>query len=417
MKKTFMSLALAFCLILAMCPTAFASSETDPYGFYYDEASAGRTMYEYYVYDRREDSHVIAKIFYSVGNSIYTENGVLVSSASAGSGALYNGFATNGDFYFITNTGALVRVDSAGRQSIQYSSGAISLIYNSDDLADVVQTTSGNKYLSSLTAAPSGNPGSTPGNNNNNPSGSKTSRVEIYTNSSGEMVRNAYELGNLKLSIIVSKDGKSVLNDTYGVRLSDTLKGAKFLGFDTSYNVYLYEKNGTLYRFTFGNWYSAECVKLDSQFKTFRTDTNGFISTIITEKSTYTISQLTDTQNNKWVAKETYAVVKDTYATLYTKGTVESNTLTLIDGSLSLNGTVVAPKIVTGLITSTIDDFGFISDKEFCYIREKMVFICSIYDHPENGWLYCTDAVSFNTDKVGLVNQVVLKNGTTLNIR
>lgn len=411
-----MSLALAFCLIIGMCPTAFASSETDPYGFYYDEASLGRTMYEYYVYDRREDSHIIAKTFYSIGNSVYTGNGDLVTNSSAGSGALYNGFATNGDFYFITSSGSLIRVDSAGRQSVQYSSGAISLSYTSDDLAEIVQTTSGNKYLSNLSGAPSGTPG-TPGNNNNNKPGSKTSRVEMYTNTSGEMVRDAYELGNLKVSIVVSKDGKSVLNATYGVRLSDTLKGAKFLGFDTSYNVYLYEKNGTLYRFTFGNWYSAECVRLDSKFKTFRTDQNGFISTIITEKSSYTIGQLTDTVNNKWVAKETYAVVKDTYTTLYTKGSVESNTLMWDDGSLYLNGIVVAPKIVAGLITSNIGDFGFISDKEFCYIRENMVFICSIYDRPEDGWCYCTDAKSLRTNDVGLVNQVVLRNGSILNIR
>lgn len=411
-----MSLALAFCLIIGMCPTAFASSETDPYGFYYDEASLGRTMYEYYVYDRREDSHIIAKTFYSIGNSVYTGNGDLVTSTSAGSGALYNGFATNGDFYFITSSGSLIRVDSAGRQSVQYSSGAISLSYTSDDLAEIVQTTSGNKYLSNLSGAPSGTPG-TPGNNNNNKPGSKTSRVEMYTNTSGEMVRDAYELGNLKVSIVVSKDGKSVLNATYGVRLSDTLKGAKFLGFDTSYNVYLYEKNGTLYRFTFGNWYSAECVRLDSKFKTFRTDQNGFISTIITEKSSYTIGQLTDTVNNKWVAKETYAVVKDTYTTLYTKGSVESNTLMWDDGNLYLNGIVVAPKIVAGLITSNIGDFGFISDKEFCYIRENMVFICSIYDRPEDGWCYCTDAKSLRTNDVGLVSQVVLRNGSILNIR
>ncbi len=416
MKKTIMSLALAFCLIIGMCPTAFASSETDPYGFYYDEASLGRTMYEYYVYDRREDSHIIAKTFYSIGNSVYTGNGDLVTSTSAGSGALYNGFATNGDFYFITSSGSLIRVDSAGRQSVQYSSGAISLSYTSDDLAEIVQTTSGNKYLSNLSGAPSGTPG-TPGNNNNNKPGSKTSRVEMYTNTSGEMVRDAYELGNLKVSIVVSKDGKSVLNATYGVRLSDTLKGAKFLGFDTSYNVYLYEKNGTLYRFTFGNWYSAECVRLDSKFKTFRTDQNGFISTIITEKSSYTIGQLTDTVNNKWVAKETYAVVKDTYTTLYTKGSVESNTLMWDDGNLYLNGIVVAPKIVAGLITSNIGDFGFISDKEFCYIRENMVFICSIYDRPEDGWCYCTDAKSLRTNDVGLVSQVVLRNGSILNIR
>ncbi len=411
-----MSLALAFCLIIGMCPTAFASSETDPYGFYYDEASLGRTMYEYYVYDRREDSHIIAKTFYSIGNSVYTGNGDLVTNTSAGSGALYNGFATNGDFYFITSSGSLIRVDSAGRQSVQYSSGAISLSYTSDDLAEIVQTTSGNKYLSNLSGAPSGTPG-TPGNNNNNKPGSKTSRVEMYTNTSGEMVRDAYELGNLKVSIVVSKDGKSVLNATYGVRLSDTLKGAKFLGFDTSYNVYLYEKNGTLYRFTFGNWYSAECVRLDSKFKTFRTDQNGFISTIITEKSSYTIGQLTDTVNNKWVAKETYAVVKDTYTTLYTKGSVESNTLMWDDGNLYLNGIVVAPKIVAGLITSNIGDFGFISDKEFCYIRENMVFICSIYDRPEDGWCYCTDAKSLRTNDVGLVSQVVLRNGSILNIR
>lgn len=418
MKKSLIALFLVVCCFFGVCPTAFAATTADtaPYGFTYDDASSGCTWYKLYTYDRRQDAHVPSKSFYSIGSTVYNNNGTVLASNSAGSGSRYNGFATNGDFFYVTSAGALISVGSDGKQSTWYASGVTCLLYNSDDLATSVQTTSGNQSLTGSTVPSTPTQPSQP----SQPSvpqrpGNNTSRVEMYTNAESEFVRNAYEFGNLKVSIIVSKDEKSVLNATHGVRLSDTLKGAKFLGFDTSYNVYLYESNGTLYRFTFGNWYSAEKVTLDSKFKTFRTDSNGFLSEIVTEKSTYTLKQFTST-NDKWIAKETYAVVKDTYATLYTKGTVESNTLMLTDGSLYLNGTIIASRIYTGWYMSNITAFGFISDKQFCYIRDNQVFVSSIYDRPQDGYRFCYDAASFNTNKLGLVTQVVLTNGKTLNI-
>ena len=212
----------------------------------------------------------------------------------------------------------------------------------------------------------------------------------------------AYSASTVKVSITVSSDGLKILNTTNDVRLSDTLKGVKFMGIDSSYNVYMYETNGTLYRFIFGNWYSAEKIVLDGKFKTMRTDENGFLSTIITDKTTYTLKQLTP--STKWEASYTYAVTKDVYATLYTKGSAKSTTLMLTDGILTLNGKEVDDKVTA---------FGFISESKFCYIRNGKAYTAPISD-PTDYHRLCSDAVNFKMNDIGLVTKVVLSTGKTV---
>lgn len=397
--RAILALVLTFCCILGCTSTAFAANATnEPYGYTYDDAASGCTMYKYYLYDKNQNSYVPFRTFYSRGNTVCFSDGTVVTNVSAGPGYRYNGFNTQGVFYAITSSGALLGIGGNNRVITVLQSGAIELCYNQDELATSVKTTSGTKDLSSWKDVPDKDNGS----NVNVPGGKKNyDRVEVYTNSVGEMSYDAYKGSSLMVSIVISADGKHILNATNSVRLSDTLKGIKFMGIDTDYNVYMYETNGTLYRFKFGSWFSAEKIMLGSNFKTFKTDDKGFVSTIVTEKETFTINQITT--SDKWKASYTYVVTKDTYATLYIKGTVESNTLLLTDGILTLNGSEVDNKVSA---------FGFISEKEFCYIRNGRVYVAPISD-PLNTTRFCTGAESFNRNDVGLTVSVLLTNGRT----
>lgn len=396
------AMLLALCIIFGSCPNAFASNATNaPYGYTYDDAATGRTMYNYNSYNTQKKSYCVTRKFYSRGNTVCHSNGTIVTNLSAGSGSLYNGFAIGEIFYSITSNGEVISVDKNNKVTILIPSGAISFLYNADDLITIVKTTSGNKYISTLANAPETDDG------NDAPivSNKASNRVEIFTNSAGEMVYNAFKNSKLALSIVTSNNGQRVLNVTNKVRLSDTVKGAKFMGLDAFYNVYLYELNGTVYRFKNGNWYSAEKIELNSTFKSFKTDNNGFISQIVTTKNTFTIKQLTT--SNKWKAKKTYVVTKDNYCTLYIKGTTKSYTLLLVNGILRLNGKKVA---------TNVSKFGFISAKKFSYIRKGVTLTAKI-SKPKKSNKFCSNSNNFNKNKIGIIKEVVLKNGKLKKIR
>lgn len=403
-----LALVLVMTCILGCTTTAFAATTNDPpYGYTYDDAASNRTVYKYFYYNSSKDSYVAKRTFYSSGNTVSFSNGTVVTSSSAGSGYRYNGFGTEGVFYAITSKGELLGIGGNNKVITVLSSGAIELCYNTDDLAVSVKTSSGTKSLSDWkdVSDPGNNTGNT-GNTGNQPNvpNNKNNRVEVYSNSADEMVYDAYQGNTLKVSIVLSPNGKHILNSTDGVRLSDILKGVKFMGIDPDYNVYLYETNGTLYRFKFGNWYFAEKVSLGSAFKTYKTDENGFLSQIVTETETYPIKQLTS--SDKWVASKTYVVTKDTYATLYIKNTVESHVLALNNGVLTLDGKEV---------NDTVSAFGFVSETTFCYIRNGRVYKATL-SSPTSMNRVCTGASGFRTNDVGLTTTVVLTNGKTTKI-
>ncbi len=391
MKTVTFMLAISF--IFGSTQTVFATDNL-PYGYTYDDASSGHTVYKYYTYSSSKNSFVASREFYSVGTKVCQKNGTVITNLSAGPGSRYNGFAYGGTFYIITRNGELLSIDNRNKITTILNSGALYLSYNTDELANVVKTSSGSKYLSNLKEAPEKDDDIVPV-----PTPQASNRVEIYTNSAGEMVYDAYKANKLVTSIITSSNGKKVLNSTAKVRLSDYVKGAKFMGLDSSYNVYLYEMNGTLYRFKAGNWYSAERISLSSAFKTFKTNDNGFVEKIVTKKATYTIKQLTT--SNKWKAKKTYVVSKGNYATLYIKNTTKSHTLMLEKGVLYLDGKAIAVNV---------KKFGFVSAKKLCYISKNAIYTAPL-SKPLNGKKIYSKVNGLKKNSIGLINKVRLKNG------
>lgn len=390
-------LTLVFTIILSLgIPIVVMAATHSPYGFTYDDSANGKTMYRYYTYSEKESGYVPAKSFYSKGTSVYTAKGSLVCNTSYASGSKFNGFDDAGTFYIITKAGGLTSIDLNGKTKTVLTTGTRSFNYSSDDLINSVVTSSGTKSIKNLEIIPD-----VDDDEYTAPEVvKKPNRVEIFTNSAEELVYNAYRDGKLKTSIVTSKNGKNVLNATSKVRLSDTLVGAKFMGFDSSYNVYLYETNGTLYRFKSGSWYSAEKISLSGTFKSFKTDDNGFISKIVTSKGSYTIKQLTT--SNKWKANKTYTVRKSGYVTLYTKGSSKSNTLTLKSNKLSLNG----KQIATG-----VSKYGFTKSKKIIYIKSGKAYTATI-SSPTKTKHICTKAKKLTLNKSGLVTKVVLVKGS-----
>lgn len=395
-KSKMLLLVILAMLVVTFIPVQAQAADTSPYGYTYDDAASYRTVYKYYRYDLTKKSYVLTREFYSKGSYVYKSTGVSISNNAAGSGARYQGFDTKGNFFFITKDAKLTKFDTSSKPTVLNLKDCVKLNYNADDLAVSVSTKSGNFYLSNLNPAPE-----TDDNDDNEvpPVAPKEkNRVEISTNSAGETVYDGYKNGTLKTRIIVSGNGKNVLNSTNKVRLSDSLKGAKFIGFDTSYNVYLTEGD-TLYRFVSGKWYSAQKMALSGTYKSFKKDSNGFISKIVTTKGTYTIKQLTT--SSKWKASKTYAVTKGSYTTLYIKGSTSTHTLALKNGKLTLDGKQVA---------SSVSKFGFINSKKFVFIKKNKTVYTATISAKKAKKVY-TGGKSFKTSS-GLCVKVVTSKGT-----
>lgn len=393
--RNLLIIAFAFVIAFSSVTPTYAANNS-PYGFTFDDTANGKTIYRFYSYSANENSYVQSREFYSRGSYVYSSNGVLLCNTSVGNGSRYQGFDSKGQFYIVSSKGTLTKIDIFNKATVLLEKGAIRLNYNLDDLATTITTSVGTKYLSTLAPAPEVDDDEdyTPA-----PVVKEKNRVDIYTNSANELVYDAYKNGSLKTQMVVSSNGKNVLNATAKVRLSDTLKGAKFLGFDSSYNVYLYETN-TLYRFKSGSWYSAEKLALNGSYKSFKKDDKGFISKVVTTKSSYTVKQLTT--SSKWKAKKTYTVSKSGYVTLYTKGSTRTNTLTLKSRQLNLNGKKIA---------SGVSRYGFVSSKKLIFMKGRNVYTAYL-SSPTKAKKLFTNGTSLKKNSVGLITKVATTKGT-----
>lgn len=400
MKKTLlkklMNAVICLVVLFTLVPVNAFAATKNPYSFIYDDAATGRTVYRLYEYSSSEDAYEPVREFYSRGTSLYTKSGNLVTANSYSSGSLYNGFDKEANFYFISKNGSLSCISRTNVTKVVISSGVQRLEYNSDDIAINVRTNSGLLSISTLKPAQEVDPGqeTTP-----QPTLKAQNRVEICSNSANELVYVAYKNGKSYVRVVTSKDGKKVLNETAKVRLTDILDGAKFLGFDTSYNVYLCENNGTLYRFKYGSWYSPEKLQLAGTYKKFESDSNGFIAKVVTTTGSYSISQLTTSA--KWRSSSTYVVKKSDYQTLYVKGSTKSYTLSLKNKQLSYKGKVIA---------KGVSKYGFTSNKKIIYIKNKVAYTASL-KNPSAAVKLTSKATKLSMNGKKLVTKVILSSG------
>lgn len=387
-------MSLVVFVIIASCSIPAIAATPSPYGYTYDDAAAAKTVYKYYSYNTQKKSYELKRECYSKGTYIFLSNGT--STRAAGAGSRYAGYDVNGNFYIITPQNYLLKIDLSYNPVTLKITNCTKINYTADDIAVSVNTKQGTFLLSTLKptlTVPDIEDIEVPAVLKSK------NRVEICSNSAGEQVVEAYQNNKKKLQLIVSKNERSVLNATSKVRLSDTLKGAKFVGIDASYNVYLCE-GSSLYRFKFGSWYSAQKMALSGSYKSYKKDANGFISKIVTSKDSYSVKQLTT--SSKWKASKTYAVAKSGYATLYVKGSTTSHTLSLKSGILYLDGKKVA---------KNVKKFVFVNSKKFAYIKTNGSAYTATLSAPSKAKKIATGAKSFKTTS-GLGTKVVTKKGT-----
>ena len=400
MAKKIISIMLAVVIMftLVLTPTiAYAASNHDPYGYTYADAVTYRTVYKYYSWNTAKKTYETTREFYSKGSYVYDSAGRLLYNSAVASDSKHIGFDVLGNFYIIGNDGSLQKISASNRTEVLFEEGTIRLNYNADELATTVTTTTGTMYLANLNPAPDvdNDDDVIPTPEIEKPK----NRVEVYTNSASEQVYEAFYGNKLKTRIIVSSSGSNVLNATAKVRLTDTLKGAKFVGFDSSYNVYLYE-GSSLYRFKNGSWFSAQKMQLSGTYKSFQKDEAGFIAKVVTSKNSYTIKQLTT--SSKWKASKTYAVHKSNYITMYVKGKTTSYTLSISSGKLKLNGKKIA---------SGVSKYGFVNAKKFIYVKKGCIYTAKIAS-PNKATRFCKGK-TLKTNSVGLVTKVKTSAGKT----
>jgi hypothetical protein len=408
MSKVKKVMATIICAIAIMCcttqaTTVSAATANAPYGYSWNDDNTGNKHIQFYEFDKNLNSYRITRRVMMKNKNLYSNSGALLYS-----NVKEAGYSATGDLYVILSTGNVEKLTYAGKK-VSYKVNAVKLNFDTEDLVVTIMVTGkGNVKLADLasvanptpTPSPSpsptpANPTPTPANPTPTPTPSKSkNRVERTATSSGQRI-TAYKDNKSKLKILVA--GSKVLNETASVRLSDTVKGAKFLGIDTTYSVYLYETNGTLYRFKFGSWYSAETMKLNGSFVSSKNDSNGFLNSITTNKGTYKVSSLN--KPSVWKAKKTYAVNKTSYVTLYTKGTTTSKTLNLKNGNLYLNG-----KKVTNKVTK----FGFVNAKKFVLIKSGKVFTANITTPTKLKAVNRKKKGTFKPGKLGLVSTATI---------
>ncbi len=407
MSKVKKVMATIICAIAIMCCTTQATTVSAatkiPYGYTWVDSNTGTKHVQFYEYNKSLNSYQITRRVGIRNKNVYSNSGALLYS-----NVKEAGYSATGDLYVILSTGNVEKLTYAGKK-VSYKVNAVKLNFDTEDLVVTIMVTGkGNVKLADLasvanptpTPSPSpsptpANPTPTPANPTPTPTPSKSkNRVERTATSSGQRI-TAYKDNKSKLKILVA--GSKVLNETASVRLSDTVKGAKFLGIDTTYSVYLYETNGTLYRFKFGSWYSAETMKLNGSFVSSKNDSNGFLNSITTNKGTYKVSSLN--KPSVWKAKKTYAVNKSTYVTLYTKGSSSSKTLKILKGTLYLNG-----KKVTNKVTK----FGFINAKKFVLLKSGKVYTASISSPTKIKVVNSKKKGNFKPGKLGLVSTATI---------
>ena len=401
LKKMATTIVLTIAVLCTAQNVSAATVAKAPYGYSWVDDSNGNKHIQFYEYTK--NTYMITRRVIIKNKNVYSYTGELMYTSVKEAG-----YSSSGDLYVILSTGNVEKMTYTGKK-VSYKVNAVKLNFDAEDLVTTVLVTGkGNVKLADLaninpTPTPSPSPTPSPVTPTPTPSpvtptptpAKAKNRVE-RTDANGSQKVIAYQNNKKKMQLLIS--GSKVLNETVSVRLSDTTKGAKFLGIDAQYSVYLSETDGTLYRFKFGNWYSAESMTINGKVVSVTNDNNGFIVSIKTTKgTTYKVSNLN--KPSVWKAKKTYSVNKGTYATLYTKGTSSSKTLKLSKGTLYLNG-----KKVTNKVTK----FGFINAKKFVLLKSGKVYTASISSPSKIKVVNSKKKGNFKPGKLGLITTATI---------
>lgn len=393
-RRHWAMLMLAVMLISIFAPTtAVAAAELDPYAYCWEDAS-NVTHYQHFIYVEEENAYMVDERVTSVGGYVFDAEGEeLYSGALVGEEHI--GYAKDGTLYVVLKNGNLEKRTTNDKETTYKSKNYSSLVLDSDGLVVSVKLkdgtviklkdlTSGTSTGTTPTPTPSPTPTPTP----------ETGKNRVERTGAVNQTIKAYKNDKVVVQLYIEK--AKVTEQLANVRLSDACKGAKFLGVDAEYSVYLYEIGGTFYKFQYGNWYIAQKVEVNGEMKKYEEDQNGFITKIITTEGTYVLAK----DELEFAPTKTYAVSKETYTQLYVKDSEETHKLELKDKVLYLDGKKV---------TSSVEKFQFIDAETFIFVKTNGKSYTASIDKPTSLTLFKSNVKALVVSKDnGLATHVTI---------
>lgn len=333
---------------------AFAASgvKDDPYGYtWLDESNRNEVWYFQYYSLNGGKVYSAVDYAYLIDNTLYDANGKVISNKVR---AMDNDPSLdtkptvayyNGNLYFLTTSGEICKMTtSTATKFSKYTSTTTAKYFTLD--ADGLGYKVGSIKLSNMssfsgpysrdTSSSSGNTGS--GSNNTD----KTGNYVLTYATPGDPLRICYDAyKNNKLVISTACKNANVWLETYQLLLSETCVGAKFVGYSHDYHTVLYDQDGTVYAFAYGDYNRAIPISLGEEIKSYTKDDNGFIESITTSKKTYNLDSLLGEYDNDdfiWMGNIEYVTNSTSKSTAYDDDNEVIATLKKSNNYLYYNG-------------------------------------------------------------------------------
>lgn len=307
LRKHFVKLASIMLVLVCMfsfATPAFAASgvKNDPYGYTWLDESTDVWYFQYYSAPNGDSVYSAVDHAYLKGNILYDADGDVISKSvramddnpnldTKPTVAFYEG-----DLYFLTTGGELCKMTASTATKFSKSTTTPTAKYFTLDV-DGLGYKVGSTKLSSMSfsgtysrsSSSSSNSGS--GTNNTN----KTDDFVLTHAYPGDPLKICYDAyRNDKLIISVYCKNANVWVETESLLLSETCVGAKFVGYSHDYYTILYDQDGTVYAFAYGDYDRALPISLGEEILSYKKDDNGFIESITTTRKTYNLDDLLD---------------------------------------------------------------------------------------------------------------------------
>lgn len=343
----FASIMLVLVCMFSFATPAFAASgvKDDPYGYtWFDESNRNDIWYfQYYSAPDGDSVYSVVDYAYLIGNTLYDADGDVISKKvramdddpsldTKPTVAFYDG-----DLYFLTTSGEICKMTaSTATKFSKYKSTTTAKYFTLD--ADGLGYKVGSTKLSSMSFSgsysrdTSSSSSSGTGSNNTNKKGDY---VLTYA-TPGDPLRICYDAyRDDELIISTACKNANVWVETEQLLLSETCVGAKFVGYSHDYFTILYDQDGTVYAFAYGDYDRAIPISLGEEIMSYKKDSKGFVESITTSKKTYNLDDLLEdyddddfiwmNSNIEYVSNSTskstaYDDDNDVVATLYKSG-------------------------------------------------------------------------------------------------
>ena len=290
------TLVLVLACMFSISTTAFAASgvKDDPYGYTWLDENSDIWYFQYYRAPKGDNVYSVVDFAYLKGNTLYDSNSKIISKSVRAMDDDPNLYVKptvayyDGKLYFLTTNNELCRMDSSTSSKYTKATSAPSAKYFTLD-ADGLGYQVGSKKLSSFNFKASSNTNN--GNTSNQPDkNGNFIRTYAYPGDPLKVCYDAYK--NNKLVVSVYCKNANVWCESHQTLLSETCVGAKFVGFSTNYDTILYDQDGTVYAFAYGNYKKAYPISLGEEIMSYKKDANGFVESITTSRNTYLLSDL-----------------------------------------------------------------------------------------------------------------------------